>query len=200
MKLCKTQLGLCLVALTVLACGDAPRPAGPAPSQPKSPAKAGPLPDGHPPLGELPAGHPQLSGAAAQRPELNDPSQFAGTALLKGELASATSGRLMVSLRQKGQSGPKMPLWAYVVDLDDPDAQKKGLSAPGGDTREFVFVLNKDTTILPSPLPKNVELEVELRYDADGSVDTRDDAVFAVVDAARGDTGLSLVLEKPAQK
>lgn len=192
-----TQFSVCLFALAVLACGDAPRPAGPAPLQPKSPTQAGPLPDGHPPLEELPAGHPQLSGAAAQRPELTDPSQFAGTALLKGELASATTGRLMVTLRQKGQSGPKMPLWAYVVDLDDPDAHKKGLGALGGDAREFVFVLNKDTTILPSLLPPNVELEVELRYDLDGSVDTREDAVFAVADAVRGDTTLTLLLEKP---
>lgn len=195
-----TYLSACLVALTALACGDAPRPAGPAPLQGKPSTQAGALPDGHPPLGELPAGHPQLSDAPAQRPALTDPSQFAGTALLKGELARATSGRLMVSLRQKGQSGPKMPLWAYVVDVGDPDAQKKGLGAAGGDTREFVFVLNKDTTILPSPLPANVELEVELRYDLDGSVDTREDAVFAVTDAVRGDSGLVLVLEKPQQQ
>lgn len=201
----QTLLVASLAAFTALACGDAPRPA--AASTPAAasatkpgPVTPGPLPDGHPPVGEqLPDGHPQLA-SGAQRPELTDPSQFAGSALLKGELATTNVGRLMVTLRQKGQTGAKMPLWAYVVDLDDPEVEKKGLLAASGDTREFVFVLNKDTTILPSPLPKNVELEVELRYDADGSVDTRDDAVFAVVDAARGDTGLSLVLEKPAQK
>lgn len=181
-------------------CGDAPRPAAPQSAPPPVSNSTGALPQGHPPLNEMPPGHPQVPGAATQRAELTDPSQFAGVALLKGELASATQGRLMVTLRQKGQSGPKMPLWAYVVDLDDPEAEKKGLMPAKDGAREFVFVLNKDTTILPSPLPKSVELEVELRFDLDGSVDTRDDAYFAVTDAVRGATQLELVLEKPAQK
>ncbi len=187
-------------AVLSASCGDAPRPASPQSALPPASTAPGALPPGHPSLNELPPGHPQVAGASSQRAELTDPSQFAGVAVLKGELANATQGRLMVTLRQKGQSGPKMPLWAYVVDLDDPEVEKKGLMPARDGQREFMFVLNKDTTILPSPLPKNVALEVELRFDLDGSVDTRDDAYFAVVDTVRGDTQLELVLEKPTQQ
>jgi hypothetical protein len=185
-----------LFALACLACGDAPRPASRELSTP-TPAASSELPPGHPPLNPLPAGHPQVGGGAAnQAPELNDPSQFAGRALLKGELATATQGRIIVSLRQKGM---RMPLWAYVLDLADPELEKKGLQPAVGGTRELIFALNKDTTILPSPLPKGVELEVEVAYDADGSVDTRDDSVSGVVDAKPGDLGLEIVLEKPVE-
>ncbi len=189
-----------LLALACLACGDAPRPANREPSIP-APAANSELPPGHPPLNALPSGHPQVGDTeSSAAPELNDPSQFAGRALLKGELATATQGRIIVSLRQKGM---RMPLWAYVLDLADPELEKKGLQPAVGGTRELIFALNKDTTILPSPLPKGVELEVEVAYDADGSVDTRDDAVAGVVDAKPGDLGLEIVLEKrvePAER
>jgi hypothetical protein len=184
-----------LLALACLACGDAPRPA--AEPVTRAPAPNPELPPGHPSLDQLPAGHPQVGGVAPQVPELTDPSQFAGRALLKGELATATQGRIIVTLRQKGM---RMPLWAYVLELSDPELEKKGLQPAVGDTRELIFALNKDTTILPSPLPKGVELEVEVAYDADGSVDTRDDAVTGVVDAKPGDLGLQIVLEKSSDQ
>jgi len=162
------------------ACGDAPRPVGPAPTNADSATK-----------GDAPPGHPPI---ASTLPELNDPSEFGGRAVLQGELAHVTTGRMMVTLREKGQ---RMGVWMYVVDVGDPDAEQKGLQPAVGDTREFLFVLNKDTTMFPTPIPKNAELEVEVRYDADGNVDTKDDFVASFTPAKAGDTDLYIVLAKP---
>lgn len=139
----------------------------------------------------MPAGHPPI---ASTLPELTDPSQFGGRAVLEGELAHATTGRMMVTLRQKGK---RMGLWMYVVDVADPEAEKKGLQPAVGDTRELIFVLNKDTTMFPTPLPKYEEFEVEVRYDADGNVDTKDDFVSGFTAAKAGDTDLYILLTKP---
>lgn len=183
-------LSLCAFSGLFLAsgCGDAPRPAASTPSPaPRPSAGAG---------GELPAGHPPIADPHAQRPTVDDPSVFAGRAVLEGDIASAQQGRIMITLRQTGQ---RMPLWAYVVDVADPNASKLGLQPAADGKRELLFALNKDTTIIPSPLPKGVELEVEVRYDIDGNVDTRDDFFAATTPAKPGDTDLVLVLSKAAQ-
>ena len=171
------------------ACGDAPRNAPPA-------AASSTLPPGHPGVdGALPAGHPGV--AAEGVAELDDPSRFAGRAVLRGALAEASSGTLMVMLRPRGE---RFPIWAYVVDLADPDAAKQGLAPAENGARVLTFLLSKDTTLMRQAIPDRIELEVAVSYDPDGDVDTKGDQVVGVANAVRGDEALVVELDPGAAK
>jgi hypothetical protein len=180
------RIPLLLSLAALAACGDAPRPA---------PSGAPPSADPHtaPGAGQLPANHPPLDPAAPKP----DATQFAGRVVLKGALAEATTGALFVTLHP---AGSRMPIWSYKVDLDDPDAAKKGLAPAAGGTRELTFALNQRTTMFPGNLPSAVELELAVLYDPDKSVDSKEGQVRAAVPAKPNDLGLYLELDPTTAK
>ncbi len=192
----RTHFRFCAAALLLASCGDAPRDASTVARAPLQGGGAAQLPPNHPGSGAaLPAAHPGLEGSADAG--LTDPSVFAGRAVLKGALAEATSGMLMVMLRAKGQ---RFPIWAYRVDIAAPEAERLGLAPAANGERVLTFALNKDMAMMPQAIPANVELEVAVSYDPDGDVDTKEGIVVGAVAAKAGDTALSIDIVPPAMQ
>jgi hypothetical protein len=183
----RTLLSTSPILLAALAaCSDAPGAAH-APAA-HAPAASNP----HDPHAGLPAGHPPLAPVHGAE----DVGQVAGRAVLRGELASATGGCLFVTLRQAGQ---RMPTWTYRVDLDDPDAAKKGLAEAKDGARELTFVLNQRTSLMKVPVDTTVPLEVQVMFDPDGNVDSREGQVSSIAPAKLGDEDVRLELAPEAK-
>jgi hypothetical protein len=175
---------LVLSALVFPACGDAPRsapPEGPDASAPSDP-HAG-----------LPSGHPSLD--AAQPPASS--GQVAGRAILKGDLAQASSGCLFVTLRIADQ---KMPTWTYRVDVVDPSKSGQGLAASKDGVRELIFVLNQQTSLFPGAIDPTGRYEVQVMYDPDANVDSKEGQVSAIAKAKIGADDVYLELDPAAAK
>ncbi len=182
----RTLLSTSPILLAALAaCSDAP-------SAVQTPAAHAPASDPHDPHAGLPAGHPPLDPVQGAE----DVGQVAGRAVLRGELANATAGCLFVTLRQAGQ---RMPTWTYRVDLDDPDVARKGLAAAADGARELTFVLNQKTSLMKVPVDTTVPLEVQVMFDPDGNVDSREGQVSAVAPAKLGDEDVLLELAPEAK-
>lgn len=173
-----------LLLLSLLAfpgCGDAPRSAAPEIASSRA-AESG---------GALPAGHPSLDAAHAA----SSGGQVAGRAILKGELAEATTGCLFVTLRIAGQ---RMPTWSYRVEMTDPAESKQGLAPAKDGVRELIFVLNEQTTLFQGAIDPLAEYEVQVMYDPDGSVDSKEGQVVAIAPAKIGAEDLYLELDPAA--
>lgn len=142
------------------------------------------------------ARRPQDHSGAGARKGLDDPSQFAGTIELRGALARAEQGAVLVMLRLVGQPAP---LWAYLVDFADPEAERHGLLTREDGSRALVFALNKDSTLIGAPLPQGQALEIAAVYDPDGDIDSKEGQVRAAAPARRGDLGITLALDPDSQ-
>src|SRR5687768_7543910 len=176
------HLSTSLFLLSILAfpgCGDAPRSAAPESAGAPAPSDA---------RGGLPAGHPPLESAA--KPSSN--AQVAGRAILKGALAETTSGCVFVTLRIADQ---RMPTWTYRVDMLDPAESKQGLGAAKDGVRELIFVLNEQTTLMQGAIDPLARYEVQIMYDPDGSVDSKEGQVVAIAPAKLGADDLYLELD-----
>lgn len=160
------------LVVVLCACSDAPRsvPIAGA-SSPKASASRE-LPPGHP---TLPADHPPVGPAVTVHAAPNKPAEdpsivFSGSARLVGPLRDAKTGFVFVSVRPKGQIGP---LLTYRIDLADPDLREPVLVAHADGTRELNFILNQRTSLMPSDVPRDIALELQLLYDPDGDIDTK---------------------------
>ena len=111
---------------------------------------------------------------------------FAGQALLKGELALAERGALMISVYPKGT---RMPALTTKIALDDPRVTRNARGE-----RVVDFQLDESTSMIPGAVPDGLEVELEVRFDLDGYVETKEGDVSAMVPARPGDRGLVLVL------
>ncbi|NUP97417.1 MAG: hypothetical protein HUU28_14750, partial [Planctomycetaceae bacterium] len=89
------------------------------------------------------------------------------------------------------------PLWAYMVDLRDPEPERAGLVRRDDGSRALVFTLSRDTTLIGAPLPPDVPFEVAALYDPDGDIDSKDGQVVASAPARRGDLGIRMELSRP---
>ena len=162
----------CLAALLVLVtwgCGDAPRPVDDAGGR----------------RTQLPPGHPPTGGDAPTqaRPVALG---FAGKAILKGELASAEQGALMVSAFPPGS---RMPILTTKIALDDARVRRTEQGE-----RELGFQLDSASSMIPGEVAEGVEVEIEVRFDRDGYVETKEGDVAARVKARPGARDLVLVL------
>ena len=169
------------LALVLSACSDAPRSV---PVEARKPASQA-LPAGHP---DVPAGHPPVGPAAtpdtAPAAPPSDPSiVFTGSAKLVGPLADAKTGFVFVSVREKGAVGP---LLSYRIDLADPNLREPVLVTHADGTRELNFILNQRTSLMPSDVPRDIPLELQLLYDPDGDIDTKESRHETVVPTVIG--------------
>jgi hypothetical protein len=126
-----------------------------------------------------PHGSPHGTGPAATGGGAEQgPMRFGGVALLHGALGEDTEGALFVSLRPEAGG---MPLLSAKVELDNPQ-----LDPPQDGVRRVPFLIDeRHAMIAGGQLPQG-NFRLEVRYDPDGIVDTRDGIVVELVTATRG--------------
>jgi hypothetical protein len=173
------SLGLTVLVIAA-ACSDAPRSV-PVSKSSGSMGSSGALPANHPAIGKTDDNEPE--------PDLDATAQFSGKAILTGELAKKREGFVFVSVRPVGG---RTPFLSYKVDLSKATAPT--LVDGEGGTRELHFVLNNSTSMMPGGVPKEVPLELQVLFDPDGFVDTKDGVISAVAPAKSGDSDLVLTL------
>jgi hypothetical protein len=176
------HLSTSLFLLSILAfpgCGDAPRSATPESAGAPAPSDA---------REGLPAGHPAVDSASKP----SSGAQVAGRAILKGALAETASGCIFVTLRITGQ---RIPTWSYRVEMLDPAESKQGLGVAKDGVRELLFVLNEQTTLMQGAIDPLAQYEVQIMYDPDGSVDSKEGQVAAIAPAKLGAEDLYLELD-----
>jgi hypothetical protein len=123
-----------------------------------------------------------------EQPQAPPPASFSGRAVLAGELAQA-EGFLMISVRPEGV---RMPLMTTKTPL--PPAP-----GPGAD-RVVPIRLDSSNDALGMGLPPDagsMKLELAVRFDADGFVETGEGDVTATVPVVPGQEGLEVVLRRP---
>jgi len=114
------------------------------------------------------------------------PSTFTGTAVLEGALAEQ-QGVLMVSVMIVGQ---RMPLMSTRVDLAKAPAAVDG-------RRSVPFVLDPSSNMLGAGLPQEAgefPLQISVRFDSDGFVETDEGDVTVDVPVEPGASGIEVVL------
>lgn len=135
--------------------------------------------------------HAGLSMPASSRPASSMPepvpASFAGRIVLQGDLATR-DGVLMVSACPKGS---RLPLMSYLIRLED--------AAPAVEGERVVpFRLDTSNDMMGGGgLPHDssgMELELSVRFDADGKVETREGDVTVAVPAQPDATDLEVVL------
>jgi hypothetical protein len=159
------------------------------------PPLAGQLPPGHPPLdSQLPPGHPTLGGAARGMPHgmpnvghgtngtATGEVLFAGSVVLAGELGERRQGGVFVIARAPGGGGSLL-----VRKLEVSEGER------GADGARILAFELTDQDSHGVQIPPDVQLEVY--YDPDGIVETREGRVTRVFPATRGDLSLRLVLD-----
>jgi hypothetical protein len=161
---------LALVALT--ACSGESRPTASARTDPAAEASAAGAPDPH-------------AGLGLPQPV---PASFAGTIVLSGALAGEQGGVLMVSACPKGS---RLPLMSYLIRLDEaPPAE--------GERRLVPFRLDGSNDLMGGGgLPHDsdgMELELSVRFDADGKVETSEGDVTVAVPVRPDATDVEVVL------
>ena len=116
------------------------------------------------------------------------PASFSGRIVLKGALATR-DGVLMVSACPKGS---RLPLMSYLIALED--------APPAGEGERIVpFRLDGTNDMMGSGgLPHDatgMELELSVRFDADGMVETKEGDVTVAVPVEPDATGVEVVLD-----
>lgn len=154
------------------------------------------LPQGHPPIpGQVPAGHPPLGSSPHGAPHGGHavvggapvgPGEalLGGRVVLRGELAEQRGGGVFLIGRASGAG----MLLVRKLELAE--------GRPGADgTLELAFQLDGQDVTAGS-LPDRMQLEVY--FDPDGVVETREGRVGRTFEVERGNLSLDLVLD-PAQ-
>jgi hypothetical protein len=168
---------LTLPVLLLAACGDAPQKVDPPPPAPRN-AQAHSADDGH--------DHSADDGHDHSAPAGGSPS-FSGVIVLKGPRAESDSGVLMVSLVSRGQ---RMPRMSYRLPLT-------GLPPAVDGERRIPFRLDEKSDMLPGALPAELEgtpLDLSVRFDQDGMVETREGDVTVASPVGWGAEGLEIVV------
>lgn len=165
-------------------------------------ARDGGLPEGHPPINpQLPPGHPPLQGSGDPHGPHGQASPphgmprpghaptgevlFAGRVELMGPIAQQTRGGVFLIARAPGQGGS---LLVRKLEVADGELREDG-------TRVLAFELS-DQDSHGTPIPAEVLLEVY--FDPDGIVETREGRVGSTSEAKRGDLELRIVLDPAA--
>lgn len=169
----------------LVACGDAPRKVDP--SAPR--AQAHSADDGH---GHAPGdGHDHSAddghGHGAAPADSTGIPSWSGVIVLRGPRAEGDAGVLMVSLVSRGQ---RMPRMTYRIPLvGQPPAE--------GGERRIAFRLDETTDMLRTGLPpelKDSPLDLSVRFDQDGVVETREGDVTVVEPVGWGGEGLEIAI------
>lgn len=161
---------LTLPFLWLAACGDAPRKVEP-------PAAA----DEH--------GHAHDDGHdhASPAPGAAGSPAWSGVIVLKGPRAESDSGVLMISLVSRGQ---RMPRMTYRIPLAGQPPAIDG-------ERRIPFRLDEQSDMLRAGLPAELQgtpLDLSVRFDQDGMVETREGDVTIAAPVAWGAEGLEIVV------
>lgn len=170
------------IALFAAACGDAPRkvdPPAPYGGQAHHPG------DGHDHSADDGHGHPAPAAAAATA-TTGSPS-WSGTIVLKGPRAESDSGVLMVSLVSRGQ---RMPRMSYRLPLVGQPPAVDG-------ERRIPFRLDESSDMLRTGLPPELQgtpLDLSVRFDQDGMVETREGDVTIAKPVEWGGEGIEIVI------
>jgi hypothetical protein len=107
--------------------------------------------------------------------------------VLKGPRAESDSGVLMVSLVSRGQ---RMPRLSYRLPLT-------GLPPAVDGERRIPFRLDEKSDMLRAGLPPELEgtpLDLSVRFDQDGMVETREGDVTVAAPVGWGAEGLEIVV------
>lgn len=178
----RTASLLAALSLLTFGCNKGPEKLPPKPQNP--PAASGGAPHG--PMGSTSTGGqagPVHGGVGTQAGE-GEPL-WAGSIELRGELSSREDGSLFVVVRPPGGG---MPLVVRKFDLADAPP------APEGQLRHVSFRLaSGDAMFLASPPPEVCDMEVY--FDPDGVVETKEGRVGGTVQVNKGDLGLHLSLD-----
>lgn len=121
--------------------------------------------------------------ACGQPPE---PPMFAGRAILEGSLAEVDTGAVFVNV-WNGPNDP-MPALCRKYEIDDPAFHEEG------GRLVLRFALDESHNMAGMGVPVGDDLDLEIRYDPDGAVDTKDGVESAWVAARPGDTAIEVSL------
>lgn len=168
-------------ALSAAACGDAPRKVDAPPPYGGQAHHPG---DGHDHSADDGHGHPAPATASAATAPT--PS-WSGTIVLKGPRAEGDSGVLMVSLVSRGQ---RMPRMSYRLPLAGQPPAVDG-------ERRIPFRLDESSDMLRSGLPAELmgtPLDLSVRFDQDGMVETREGDVTVARPVEWGGEGIEIVI------
>lgn len=130
------------------------------------------------------ASAPESPHAASDRPV-----RFAGRVTLNGDLASVQEGSLFLIVRSPGS---RMPALTRKYEIGDPAFQL------AGGQRVLHFSLDERDDMGGAAAPMAAEMELEVRFDPDGFVDTSEGVVRTAVRVQPGDQELSLELPDAA--
>lgn len=111
--------------------------------------------------------------------------RFAGRVYLTGSLATAKSGSLFVIVRQPGS---RVPSLTRKYEIADPAWSLQD------DMRMLYFALDERDNMGGVGAPMNEHMELEVRYDPDGIIDTADGVEKTIVSVSPGDTELAVTL------
>ncbi len=117
------------------------------------------------------------------------PLTFGGVALLHGALGQDREGALFISLRPEAGG---MPVLSHKLELGDARLE------PAVDGVRRVPFLIDDRHTMMAGMPTAGRFQLEVRYDPDGIVDTRDGIVVERVPARRGSMDHRVELRPPA--
>lgn len=112
---------------------------------------------------------------------------FHGKAVLKGALAEATEGAVMVSVRPQGVN---MPVWTYKIPMDGPEVRSEG------GERAVHFDLSAANSMIPGDVPLDVPLEVQVMYSPNGYVES--EGIVKTAGPAEPGEAVELVLDPDA--
>lgn len=115
---------------------------------------------------------------------------FAGRAVLADELAGIESGSVFVNVFN--QRGDRIPSYSRKYELDDPAFRA------GDEGLVLSFALDQTHNMVGMGMPLGDDPQIEVRYDPDGAVETKDGVRSAWTAARRGTTGIALVLDRNA--
>lgn len=180
---CRSIALLTSASLWLASCGDAPRKVDP--PQPNSAGgQAHYEGDGHDHSAD--DGHDHGAAPSTAAAPAGGPS-WSGVIVLKGERATSDKGVLMVSLVSRGQ---RMPRMTYRLPLT-------GQSPAVDGERRIPFRLDQSTDMLRSGLPSELQgtpLDLSVRFDQDGMVETREGDVTVAMPVGWGAEGLEIVV------
>jgi len=134
-----------------------------------------------------------LSTACSEPPQsvADDKPYFAGQAVFTDELADIDQGVVFVNVFN--QRGDRIPALCRRYDLDDPAFRE------GNAGLVLNFELDETHNMVGMGVPLGDKPQVEIRYDPDGAVETKDGVRSAWIAASSGDADLHVVLDRSAE-